>query len=102
LTVLRGELEETAQNPSLPSEVRDTVGSALEETERLSKILQGLLAVSRLDSGEAEMGRVRLDLAELAVSTSDQMKLLAEDKNISLSWDAPQPVLVDGDRARLK
>jgi heavy metal sensor kinase len=102
LTVLRGELEETAQNPSLPSGVRDTVGSALEETERLSKIVQGLLAVSRLDAGEAEMERIRLDLAELAVSTSDQMKLLAEDKNISLSWDAPHPVLVEGDRARLR
>jgi signal transduction histidine kinase len=30
------------------------------------------------------------------------MSLLAEDKGISVSCDAAQPVLVDGDRARLK
>lgn len=102
LTALRGELEATAQYPQLPREARETIGSALEETERLSKIVQGLLAVSRLDAGEAEMERVALDLSELAASTAEQMRLLAEDKNISLSCNAPEPVLVEGDRTRLK
>ncbi len=102
LTVLRGELEATAQHSDLPAEARETVGSALEETERLSKIVQGLLAVSRLDAGEAETERVHLDLAELASSTSEQMQLLAEDKNIRMSCDARERVLVEGDPARLK
>lgn len=102
LTALRGELEATAQYPQLPREARETIGSALEETERLSKIVQGLLAVSRLDAGEAEMERVALDLSELAASTAEQMRLLAEDKNISLSCNAPEPVMVEGDLARLK
>jgi heavy metal sensor kinase len=102
LTALRGELEAAAQYPQLPREARETIGSALEETERLSKIVQGLLAVSRLDAGEAEMERVALDLAELAASTAEQMRLLAEDKSISLSCNAPEPVMVEGDRARLK
>jgi len=102
LTALRGELEATAQYPQLPPEVRETIGSALEETERLSKIVQGLLAVSRLDAGEADMERVRLDLAELAAATSEQMRLMAEDKSILLTCDAPGKVMVDGDRARLK
>ncbi len=102
LTALRGELEATAQHPQLPREARETIGSALEETERLSKIVQGLLSVSRLDAGEAEMERVPLDLSELAASTADQMRLLAEDKNISLICNSTEPVLVEGDRARLK
>ena len=102
LTALMGELEATAQYPQLPPEVRETIGSALEETERLSKIVQGLLAVSRLDAGEADMERVRLDLAELAAATSEQMRLMAEDKSILLTCDAPGKVMVDGDRARLK
>ena len=102
LTALRGELEATAQYSQLPREARETIGSALEETERLSKIVQGLLTVSRLDAGEAEMEGVALDLSELAASTAEQMRLLAEDKNISLSCNAPEPVMVEGDRARLK
>ncbi len=102
LTALRGELEATAQYPQLPTDARETIGSALEETERLSKIVQGLLAVSRLDAGEAEMEKVSLNLSELVASTAEQMRLLAEDKHISLSCDAAEPVKVEGDRARLK
>jgi heavy metal sensor kinase len=102
LTALRGELEAIAQSRRLPEEARETIGSALEETERLSKIVQGLLSVSRLDAGEAEMERVTLNLSDLVASTAEQMRLLAEDKNISLSFSAKEKVLVEGDRARLK
>ena len=58
--------------------------------------------MSRLDTSEAEMEKVALNLSELAASTAEQMRLLAEDKNISLSCSAPEPVMVEGDRARLK
>lgn len=102
LTALRGELEAAAQYRQLPHDTRETVGSALEETERLSKIVQGLLAVSRLDAGEAEMERVALDLSELSASTGEQMRLLAEDKSITLSLNASERIMVEGDRARLK
>jgi heavy metal sensor kinase len=102
LTVLRGELESFAQEPGLPDELRDRVGSALEEVERLVNIVEGLFAISRLDAGEAQAEWVRFDLAQLASSTADQMALLAEDKKINLTCSAPNKVWVKGDRARLK
>ena len=63
---------------------RETIGSALEETERLSNCRKPARAISRLDAGEAQVERVRFDLAELAATTTEQMRLLAEDKNIAL------------------
>jgi heavy metal sensor kinase len=102
LTVLRGELEAATQKEGLDPELREVLGSALEETERLSKIVESLLAISRLDAGEARVRRARLDLAELAETTTEQLRLLAEDKNISLGSRAERPVEVEGDRARLK
>lgn len=102
LTVLRGELEAIAQRPDLALDVRETIGSALEETERLSKIVESLLAISRLDAGEALMTRERFDLAELVTGTADQMRLLAEDKQIALKCNAPGRVEVEGDPHRLK
>ncbi len=102
LTVLRGELEAIAQRPELALDVRETIGSALEETERLSKIVESLLAISRLDAGEALMTRERFDLAELVAGTADQMRLLAEDKQIALKCNAPGRVEVEGDPHRLK
>jgi heavy metal sensor kinase len=102
LTVIQGELETLVSDARLAAEVRDRVGSTLEEVERLGKIVQKLLALSRLDAGEAQGEWVRLDLAGLTASISDQMLLLAEDKKIEITCEAGSPVFVMGDRARLK
>jgi heavy metal sensor kinase len=102
LAVLRGELEELAQDPQVKPQTRETLGSMLEEVDRLAEIVEGLLALSRLDTGEGKTDWVRFDLAELAVTTADQMSLLAEDKSIKVVCDAPAPVIIEGDRSRLK
>jgi two-component system, OmpR family, sensor kinase len=103
LTVLQGELESIARNSSnLPAEIRDTIGSALEETHRLTKIVENLLAISRLEAGDARKQRERLDFAELARNTADQMRLLAEEKHIHLDCNGAEAVEVDADPARLK
>jgi len=102
LTILRGELEHLAQESSLTLEQRDSLGSLLEEVERLSKIVERLFALSRLDAGEGQTEWVQFDLAALAVETADQMALLAEEKRIAITCDSSPPVMVEGDRSRLK
>jgi heavy metal sensor kinase len=102
LTVLRGELESLAQERELQAPTTENLGSMLEEVTRLSGIVEGLLALSRLDAGEAQEEWVSFDLAELAATTADQMSLLAEDKNITVTCDAAPSITVIGDRARLK
>lgn len=102
LAVLRGELENLYRDLRFDESTRDTIGSMLEEVERLTKIVEGLVALSRLDAGEAKVEWVQFDLGELATTTADQMNLLAEDKGISVQCNSKQNVLVEGDRARLK
>ena len=102
LTVIHCELEAIIQTPHLNPEIREAIGSALSETERLAKIVESLLAISRLDAGEARIGTTKLDLADLASATAEQMRLLAEDKGIALEVRAGDPVEIEGDAARLK
>jgi heavy metal sensor kinase len=102
LTVLRAELENLVEDSRLDAEVRERAASMFEEAIRLSRIVEQLLTLSRLDAGEAQAERVRFDLANLAKTTAEQMSLLAEDKNISINYDASQSVPVEGDSARLK
>jgi heavy metal sensor kinase len=101
-TVLRGELESVIELARYSPDIRDRVGSALEEVERLAKIVEALFAIGRLDAGEAQAEWARFDLAKLAATTADQMSLLAEDKNISVSCDVQQNVCVEGDASRIK
>lgn len=102
LTILHLELEGIIQNHQLSPVVVDQIGSALEETQRLSSIVESLLVISRLDAGDMQIERVALDLGELASSTAEQMKLLAEEKFVEMRCEAAVAVYVDGDRSRLK
>lgn len=102
LTALRGELESLLPAPQLSAEWRERLGSALEEVDRLSGIVEGLFAISRLDAGEAAAEWVPFDLAQLAAGTADQMALLAEDKKIRVTCTGNGGVWVEGDRARMK
>jgi len=102
LSVLRAELEGLAQDAQLKLQTRETLGSMLEEVDRLAEVVEGLLALSRLDAGEANAEWVPFDLAELVANTAEQMSLLAEDKNITVVCDSPSSVVVEGDRARMK
>jgi len=102
LTILQLELEELAQKHRDDVGTANQIGSALEETHRMSHIVESLLAISRLDAGEVKMDKTVLDLSELATSTADQMRLLAEEKSIQLRSTVKPGVQVVGDRSRLQ
>jgi signal transduction histidine kinase len=54
LTIIRGELEQLLVYQDGNSGVKQGISSLLEETDRLIAIVRGLLALSRLDAGEAQ------------------------------------------------
>jgi len=101
LTILRGELEPLVENPDLPPLATDAVGSALEEIDRMSDIVESLLAISKLDV-HGPLPRSPVNLNALALSSVEQMQLLAEDKQLAVHASAPGETWVTGDRVRLQ
>jgi heavy metal sensor kinase len=102
LTILQLELEGIVHNHCLGGSLGDQIGSALEETNRMSRIVESLLTISRLDAGDAELDRSHLDLSDLAMSTADEMRVLAQEKSIALRTSTEDNVWVEGDRTRLQ
>jgi heavy metal sensor kinase len=103
LTVIKGELQELSADAHLMSaELHERVGSVLEEVARLEHLVSGLLALSRLDAGEALREPADVDLAVLAMSTAEQMRLMAEDRGIVIDLSGLGRAMVRGDQARLK
>jgi heavy metal sensor kinase len=102
LTIVRGELEQVIQQPGLPEETVDSIGSALEEIERMSQIVQSLMATAYLDTGGEQMKREPTDLGKLVGSTLDQMRLVAEEQNVALAGATLESAVVDGNPTRLK
>jgi heavy metal sensor kinase len=101
LTIMRGELDHVAQTEGLQPEVADSVGSAIEEVERLSKIVNSLLVISRFDYGDGGMDKAAVDLGALVRDTAEQMQALAEDKNISIDCRL-EPAEIMGDETRIR
>jgi signal transduction histidine kinase len=102
LTIIQGELEALLLDNHLSNALRDGLESLLEEAQRLGKIVEGLLSLSRLDAGAGQMERTRFDLSELVENTSEQMCLLADEKAITVNIVTKDPVEVEGDKGRLK
>ncbi len=104
LTVIKGELQELAGGAVdlRSSELRERVGSVLEEVGRLEHLVSGLLALSRLDGRVTQTEWVNVDLAELALSTAEQMRLMAVDRGIEIELSGLKRAVIHGDRARLK
>ncbi len=102
LTILRGELEALTRQKELPPDVQRTIVSSLEEIERLTRITESLLVVSKLEAGNAAAEFQTVDVAELVRATVPQMQLLAQDKNIGLTLSTPERLVLRGDEMRLK
>lgn len=102
LTIIKGELQEVSRTTTLTGgEVRERVGSVLEEVDRLEHLVSGLLALSRLDAGEARREWLAFDLEPLARTTAEQMRLIAEDRGLTIEITTTA-AMVCGEAARIK
>jgi heavy metal sensor kinase len=102
LTIIRGELESIVRQVPCSPQVMDGLGSSLEEVERLSHIVDHLLVLCRLDSGDEPAPNAIVDLGPLATTTAEQMRLLLVEKDLHLVLKVSPNVTVAGAPVRLK
>jgi heavy metal sensor kinase len=101
LTVVQCELEAVRDLTANDPQAREIVANIIEDVEGLTRIVEELFALCRLDAGEAHQESVPFDFGSLVATTTDQMAVLAEDKRIRISKEAAS-VTIHGDRTRLK
>jgi heavy metal sensor kinase len=102
LTIMRGEIEALLRDEGFSPAQKEQLGSVLQETERLTRIVQGLLLMSRLEGGESQLNKVPLDLGKLTLATAEQMEPLAQDEQITLDYRVDDHVMVEGEEMRLQ
>ena len=85
----------------------DTANSFLDiiinETDRMTHIVQDLLTLSRLDAGDAELVLSRFPFEEAIESVTRANALNARQRGHQLTYDPPESLpLIVGDRSRLE
>jgi PAS domain S-box-containing protein len=90
---LRGDINDTQ---------RRALTLALNGIDRLGRIIDELLDISKIESGKVTLRRERLDLAVLAREAGATFQSLATDRGLDLRLTTPAgPVMIYGDRDRL-
>lgn len=101
LAILMGELEIALRKPIADKEIRATLESCLEEVERLNNVVQGLLELSRAESGQVKIEMLPVDLSALLRDICEDIEIIAEPKEISVATSIAPNVTINGDKTRL-
>ena len=102
LAAIRAEAEVALANPSVTPEQERLLGSVLEECIRLARLTDQLLALSREDAGVTRSVREPVDLSALVGAVAENMRPLAEARELTLHVQGAGNVEVRGDGARLR
>jgi signal transduction histidine kinase len=104
LTILRGESEIALRSERSNDELRSALESNLEESNRMSRLIDDLLLLAKSELGEIPIRHDRLYLAELIPELQYQTKILAKKKNISilLDWTTGKDLYLAADNLRLR
>jgi len=100
LATLRLDLELGLRLHSTPEEYRQTLHSALEEVDRVVRLVNGLLTLTRADSGHLETVKEPVPLRALLQRVMAEYQVQARAKEITLTLSLPE-VIVTGDSTRL-
>jgi two-component system sensor histidine kinase CiaH len=101
LTVLRAQTEYLQRSPQLTDAERSAGYQAIvDEVDAMSLLVNDLLLLARADSASMTLERGPNDLAAIARHAATSFAEHAREGNVTLSVDAPQPVVaqVDADR----
>jgi len=82
--------------------LRETIGSMLEEAERLTDLVDALLTLARMDATKADATREEVNIAGLLEEIRDQFEVLATEKSQTLAVSSDHNVAVQTDRTLLR
>ncbi len=102
LTILKGESELALSSSIPPDEVRALMTSYLEETIRMSRIVDDLLTLAKADPGQLPIRREPVRIDDLVKELYEDALLLSTGKNLRIELRETASAYVLGDETRLR
>ena len=88
--------------PSGPEYYREVIGSMLEESGRLSRLVDSLLTIARADAGQIRLEKEATPILPFVQEVTSLLDVLAEEKDQHLSVDGALSAEVEADRVILR
>lgn len=103
LAVIRTSAELSLRKPRSPDEYQASLSQVLQESEKLSRLIEQLLLLARADAGSAALSMQRADLSAAVRDACREASLLVETKQLRLVQRMTgEPFWIQGDRGSLE
>ena len=102
LTALRTVGEVALRQGESPAALRETIGSMLEEAQRLHDLIESLLTLARMESGKVAINPEPVRLATLAREVRDSLHVLATEKQQTIELVGDDSLTASADRVLLR
>ncbi len=102
LTAIRSVGEVALQNPGDTAYYRDIIGSMLEEANRLTRLVESLLTISRADAGHIQLQHTAVNILDLAKESATLLEVLAEEKQQTIAVQGDPSITISADRLILR
>ncbi len=104
LTIIKGNLDNINQGfaGEVQAKQKEILGDVFKVINRLSRLVNDLLDLSRIESGKMELNKEGLDIVALAGEVMKTFETLADGKKIGLAREFPErAVIVSADKDKL-
>jgi signal transduction histidine kinase len=102
LTIMRGEIEVALRRRRLPTPTRELLTSVHDELVRLSSIVESLMILIKTESGRLAFQLSNIVLDEMVLGLTEDARVLASKKKITVEILRMDPVIIRGDAGRLR
>ena len=102
ITRMRGMAEMTLTGHDDDEEQAALAGTIIEECDRLLGLINAMLDISEAESGLAKFDAKPVDIALLLRDVCDLFQPLAENRDIAVTVEIPESIMVPGDPRRLQ
>jgi signal transduction histidine kinase len=97
ITRIRGQAEMALTGAGPATDLENMAATAVEECDRLLEMINTMLFISRTEAGVSKPELKPMDLAAVVRDACGLFQSLADDKQIALTWDAPERLDFTGD-----
>jgi heavy metal sensor kinase len=102
LTVMKGETDLALRRPRSAEDYQTVLESNLEEIDRMTRIVDELLFLSRADLGEVKLEALPVRLDQVVEDVQRQAAVLGQERDVQVIIGGLEPATVTGDELRLR
>jgi len=105
LSIIKGYLSMILEGSygNLPEKVKKPMENVFVSNERLIRLVNDILNVTKIETGEMEMNLEKTDLREIIKEVISELSLKAKEKNLYLEFEEPKEfpkILLDSEKIR--